>query len=60
MTRIKWIAALAVAACLVTWSGQSSHAQMPPLPIGWEILSCNSDGTYTCRPWCDWEICCDD
>ena len=41
MTRIKWIAALAVAACLVTWSGQSSHAQMPPLPIGWEILSCN-------------------
>lgn len=58
--RIKWMVALVVSLCLVTWPEQGGHAQMPPRPFEWDIIFCNNDGTVVCAPICHWKICCND
>ena len=49
------VAALALIAVVSSGTDQALGAEG-----AWEILRCNSDGTWDCAPGCTWEVCCDD
>ena len=65
----KWIQRVVMAIAtigVITWPNEAATMHIDPGQVVrpdqtnelWEIVRCNSDGTYDCKPGCTWEVCC--